>query len=194
MYTYGEPNAQTRIEQHGDFVLIKKDWCPQLAKITSTVCNTAYTPTEMQVSFTDAGHLTPDVVIIPAGLPAPGVKITCQYLVIRDFGVDWRHIKEPTKADPTLRAWLTRFETDKSLLFRIVGYSDCIGTPVKNTFLRKGRAFNVRELFGPSARSRIMFFGGAPLDTFLTDNSTVGGRANNRSVVIEFFINGATVI
>ena len=70
MYTYGEPNAQNRIEQHGDFVLIKKDWCPQLAKITSTVCKTAYTPTEMQVSFTNAGHLTPDVVLIPAGLPA----------------------------------------------------------------------------------------------------------------------------
>lgn len=199
MYTFnkssglGQPHAKTSIEQRGDFVLIHKDWCPELRKLQSNVC-TGYAPTEARISYTNAGHLTPDVVMVPSGIPAPDVKITCRYLIIRDFGVDWRHVKEPTKSEPLLLLWLTRFETDPSLLFRIVGYSDCVGTPATNTFLRKGRAHNVRNLLGVSARSRVMSVGGAPLGTYLTDNSTVQGRANNRSVVIEFFVAPPTAI
>lgn len=109
----------------------------------------------------------------PSGIPAPDVKITCRYLIIRDFGVDWRHIKEPTKREPLLLLLVDAFETDPSLLFRIVGYIDCLGTPATNTLRRKGRTHNVRNLLGVSARFRVMSVGGAPLDTYLTDNSTV---------------------
>ena len=199
MYTYtqasllGQP-VRTKIEQHGDCVLFEKDWCPELSKSKSTTCVPAYAAGEQQTSHTNAGHWPSDVVLVPGGLTGPGVNITCRYLIIRDFGVDWRHIKEPTKRELPLLLWLARFETDTTLLFRIVGYSDCIGTPAKNTFLRKGRAFNVLNLLGPSAKKRVLSVGGAPLDTFLVDNTTVQSRANNRSVVIEFFKNPPTVI
>ncbi len=171
----------------------EKDWCPELRKIQSASCF-AYEPSEIRISHTEAGHLTPDVVIIPSGMPAPGVVISCRYLVIRDFGVSWRHVKAAPKSDPLFNAWLARFESDKTLLFRIVGYSDCVGPEGNNLFLRKGRAQNVFRLLGPSARSRVISVQPAPADTFLTDNSTVAARANNRSVVIEFFINKPTVV
>lgn len=182
-----------RLKQDGS-VVVENEWCPQLSKITSETCVAAYQPNEIRISKTEAGHLTPDVVLVPAGLPGPNVKIICQYLIIRDFGVNWRHLKTATINEQFFKDMLAKFEADKSLVFRIVGYSDCVGFERHNTFLRKGRARNVFMLLGPSARSRVISVGAAPPKTYLTDNSTIAARADNRSVVIEFSVNSSATI
>jgi len=191
--SFAQPSKGPVITQHGDFAIIENEWCPQLSKIKSDTC-VSYAPNEVRISHTEAGHLAPDVVLVPTGLPGPNVKITCRYLIIRDFGVDWRHVKLATRSEQFLKDWLTRFETDTSLFFRIVGYSDCVGVERNNLHLRKGRARNVFKLLGPSARKRVISVIAAPPGTFLTDNSAIQGRANNRSVVIEFFVNGSQTL
>jgi hypothetical protein len=170
-----------------------KKWCPTLPKFHSTLCF-PYQANEIAISRTAAGHVTPDVVVVPSGVPAPNVIIACRYLIIRDFGVDWRHVKLATKSEVLFKNMLSQFEADTSLLFRIVGYSDCAGVERNNFLLRQGRTRNVFKLLGPSARSRVLAVTAAPADTFLTDNATVVARANTRAVVIEFFVNGSQVI
>lgn len=181
-----------KLRQHGDFVIIENQWCPELRKIQSDTC-VSYEPTEVRISHTEPGHLTPDVVLVPPGLPGPNVVFSCRYLVIRDFGVDWRHVKLAPRNEQLFKDWLNRFETDKSLFFRIVGYSDCVGFE-RNNLLRRGRARNVFRLLGSNARSRVTAVIAAPPRTYLTDNSTIAARANNRSVVIEFFVNTSQII
>ena len=182
-----------QLKQDGS-VVVENEWCPQLSKITSEACVAAYQPNEIRISKTEAGHVTPDVVLQPAGLPGPNVKIICQYLIIRDFGVNWRHLKRATINEQFFKDMLAKFEADKSLVFRIVGYSDCVGFERHNTFLRKGRARNVFMLMGASARSRVISVGAAPPKTYLTDNSTITARADNRSVVIEVSVNTSATI
>lgn len=173
--------------------LVPKKWCPELGKIQSNTC-VLYEPQEIAISRTAAGHLTPDVVLVQPGAPLPNTIVLCGYLIIRDFGVDWRHVKLAARNEQLFKDSLNRFETDKSLFFRIVGYSDCAGIERNNFLLRRGRARNVFKLFGSSARSRVTAVIAAPLQTFLTDNSTSAARANNRSVVIEFFVNSSQII
>jgi hypothetical protein len=171
-------------------VLPPDKWCPELPKVNSNAVF-PYQPNEIAISHTEAGHLAQDVGMFPdVGNPV------CQYLIIRDFGVDWRHVKSSTKNDLLLLTQLNRFETDKSLQFQIVGYSDCVGSERNNFLLRRGRARNVFQLLGQNARSRVFAVGAAPAHTYLTVNSTVASRAVNRSVVIEIFIDtsgGGTV-
>ena len=162
-------------------------WCPELAKVHSNAVF-PYQPNEIAISRTEGGNLAQDVVMIPA----VGNAI-CQYLVIRDFGVDWRHVKSSTRNHPLLLVQLNRFETDKSLQFRIVGYSDCAGDERNNLLLRRGRVRNVFHLLGNSARSRVFAVEPAPPHTYLTDNSTVSARAENRSVVIEIFADASGI-
>lgn len=166
-----------------------KKWCPTLGQMHSKLCF-PYQADEVAVSRTAAGHVTPDVVVVPSGVPAPNVVIACRYLIIRDFGVDWRHVKLAARSETLFKNMLSQFETDNSLLFRIVGYNDCVGVERNNFLLRRGRARNVFNLLGPGARSRVIAATAAPANTFLTDNSTVIARANTRAVVIEFFVNG----
>ena len=101
--------------------VVPKKWCPQLPKIQSNICF-SYGPQEIAISKTEAGHLTPDVVLLPQVVmpnPAmPNTVLSCQYLVIRDFGVNWRHVKLSTRNEQLFKDSLTRFETDKSLAFR----------------------------------------------------------------------------
>jgi|SRR5215470_10377014 len=119
-------------------VPLPRKWCPELPKIHSNAVF-PYQPNEIAISRTEAGHLAPDVVLIPnAASPDPTVgDPICQYLVIRDFGVDWRHVKSATRNEPLLLAQLNRFEIDKSLQFRIVGYNDCVGDEQNNLFCAK---------------------------------------------------------
>jgi len=152
--------------------------CSALAKVQSNAVF-SYQPNEIATSRTEAGHLAQDVAMVP-----PGAAI-CQYLIIWDFGVDWRHLKTSAKLDPVLVLQLHRFETDTSLQFQIVGFSDCVGAERNNLFLRTGRARNVFHLLGPSARSRVFAVKASPAHEYLKDNTTVGNRAANRAVVIE---------
>jgi outer membrane protein OmpA-like peptidoglycan-associated protein len=158
--------------------------CSPLAKINSNAVF-PYQPNEVATSRTEVGHLAADVAMVP-----PGAAI-CQFLFISDFGVDWRHLKTTAKLDPLLVLQLNRFETDTSLQFQIVGYSDCAGAERNNLFLRNGRARNVFHLLGPSARSRVFAVKAAPPHEYLYDNATIAGRAGNRGVVIEI-VAGAT--
>ena len=148
------------------------NWCPAPPKIVSTDVF-PYQANEVAISHTEAGHLTPDVV-----LTGVARNSLCQFLLIRDFGVNWRHVKALTLSDALLRAQLLRFETHKTLQFMIVGYSDSAGPERNNMFLRTGRARNVFHLLGPSARSRTVVKPATPNEYF-TVNSTVESRAQN---------------
>jgi len=170
--------------------LVPKPWCSELKKVQNSFCY-PYGPQEIAVSKTEAGHLTPDVVLVQSPAVPQNHFLSCQYLIIRDFGVDWRHLKRSAIKEQLFKDWLNRFETNKSLTFRIVGYSDCIGVERNNLFLRNGRARNVLQLLGPSARSRVLAVSAAPPGTYLTDNSTAAARANTRAAVIEIFFNSS---
>jgi hypothetical protein len=175
--------------------VVPKPICPALEKSNNNFCY-PYASNEIAISKTEAGHLTPDVVLVQPTL-GPGMQnvvVTCRYLIIRDFGVTWRHLKRSTLSETLLKDSLALFESDKSLTFRIIGYSDCVGPESKNLFYRRGRARNVFNLFGPGARSRVMASGPAPAGIFLTDNSTVVARARSRAVVIEVFVNSTGTI
>ena len=166
--------------------VVPKPWCSQLSKIENKICF-AYAPTEIATSRTEAGHLAPDVVLVQPGLIPQNTFVACRFLIIRDFGVDWRHVKRAATSEPLFQTTLARFEVDKTATFRIVGYSDCVGIERNNVVLRRGRARNVFRLFGSSARSRVLAVTAAPSGTYLVENSTVAGRANNRAVVVEIF-------
>ena len=170
--------------------VVPKSWCPELATVHKGLC-ASYEPGEIAKSITAAGHLTPDVVLIQPAVLVPNVTLACRYLVIRDFGVDWRHVKLAARNEQLLKDSLARFETDQSLFFRILGYSDCVGAERNNFLLRRGRARNVFALLGKKARARVMEVKPAPAETYLTNNSTIATRASNRSVVIQFFVNGS---
>lgn len=195
----GQPSGPTPQPVLPDIppVPMPNQWCAKLPQVVSHVC-AVYTPTEIAVSRTAAGHVMPDVLLLPSTPPTPpgGQKVTvaCQYLVIRDFGVDWRHVKLATRNEQLFKDSLARFEADNSLAFHIVGYSDCVGAERNNFLLRRGRARNVFKLFGRSARKRVMAVVAAPAHTYLLDNSTVARRAINRSVVIEIFPGSTGVV
>jgi hypothetical protein len=165
------------------------NWCPAPPKIVSTDVF-PYQANEVAISHTEAGHLTADVVLTGAAAS----NSLCQFLLIRDFGVNWRHIKALTLHDALLRAQLNRFETDNTLQFMILGYSDSAGPERNNVFLRTGRARNVFHLLGPSARSRTAVVKPATPNEYFTVNSTVASRAQNRSVVIHILANGSGTI
>ena len=133
-----------------------------------------YGPNEMQVSFSEAGHLASKVSLIGPG-----------QLLIADFGVDWRHVKHSTATNPTLQSWFKTFETNDTYRLKIFGYTDC--ESADNVGLRQGRAQRVEALLGSRARSRVTFRGMAALNQYVDTNQTVEGRARNRSVVIEFY-------
>jgi hypothetical protein len=189
------PFTPPKLEPMPTNPLIPPKWCPQLPKVNNAVCF-PYEPNEVTISWTEAGHLTPDVVLVPSVVPAgPGAPtLECEYLIIRDFGVDWRHVKASAISEPLFQSQMFRFNTNTKLMFRIVGYNDCVGPEAKNFPLRLGRARNVFKLLGSSARSRVLSVAAAPAATFLMDNSAIAGRANNRAVVIEVFHNGSATI
>lgn len=159
--------------------------CSALAKVYSAAVF-PYQANEVATSRTEVGHLGVDVSLVPP----VGV---CQYLIIWDFGVDWRHLKNIAQHDPLLAAQLIRFETDTSLQFQILGYSDSTGGERNNIFLRTGRARNVFRLFGPSARSRVFSVKPASSSEYLKDNTSMMNRAANRAVVVEIFAGSGTI-
>jgi hypothetical protein len=162
------------------------NWCPAPPKVVSTDVF-PYEANEVAISHTEAGHLAPDVVLTGA----TATSALCQFLLIRDFGVNWRHLKTVTLHDALLRAQLQRFEIDTTLQFMIVGYSDSAGSERNNVFLRTGRARNVFRLLGPGARSRTVVVQPAPPNEYFTVNATVASRAENRSVVIHILANAS---
>jgi hypothetical protein len=136
----------------------------------------AYETGEIQKSRTEQGHLPFDVMPHPRGL------------LIADFGVDWRHVKESTKKEKLLKDWLTATKSDLySIFLRIYGYSDCVGNEKNNMYLRRERAKRVHVLLDKDLQSRIDFVGPARAGEYVTDNGTVEGRAKNRGVIIELF-------
>jgi len=132
-----------------------------------------YEANELQASYSEAGHLAPDV-----------IRIAPDKLLVADFGVNSRNVKNAAATDPTLQSWFNTFETDDSYHLSIVGYSDCI--TADNIALRQGRAQRVEALLGSKARSRVTFRGMAALGDYVTTNATVEGRAKNRGVVVQF--------
>lgn len=146
-----------------------------LGQVTAEGVCSGYKSGEIKTSKTQKGHLPTDV------------RFTDRGLEITDFGVNWRSVKDSTKQEQLLKDWLNKFETTPNYQLRIIGYSDCIGKEKNNKFLREGRAKHIYELLGKSARSRTIFVGAASPGTYLSDNSTVAGRALNRGVVIEIY-------
>jgi len=71
------------------------------------------------------------------------------------------------------------------------GYADCIGSPTINLALRLGRADQFHAEF--PMPDKILSWYGAPLDSYVADNSSREGRARNRSVLIEETLRAADV-
>jgi hypothetical protein len=129
---------------------------------------------EIEKSKTQKGHLTSDVIPHARGL------------LIADFGVDWRHIKESTKKEKLLKGWLNAAKSDLySIFLRIYGYSDCVGDEKNNMYLRRERAKREHALREKDLQTRVDYVGPAAAGEYIADNSTVEGRAKNRGVIIE---------
>jgi outer membrane protein OmpA-like peptidoglycan-associated protein len=134
-----------------------------------------YEPGEIARSRTGDGILTHDV--MPRGRDA---------MLIGDFGVDRSAVKQETKEDSDLQAWIAVFESDPSYQLSILGLDDCVGAPAKRAALRKRRAESVLALLGPAARARVAVADAAPEGDFTADNQSIGGRAMNRGVLVQF--------
>ncbi|WP_446810389.1 hypothetical protein ACH50O_02015 [Methylomonas sp. 2BW1-5-20] len=144
-----------------------------LGQAAPAACNPD--PGEVALSHTAAGVLGKDV------------EITDKGVLVADFGIDRRSVKGAAKIE--LAPLLRRFETDPAIAeIRIHGFTDCIGpgNAAYHTWLRRERARRIRDLLGPVARSKLKFFGPAPVDTYIGSNTDRVGRARNRSVLIEF--------
>jgi outer membrane protein OmpA-like peptidoglycan-associated protein len=144
-----------------------------LGQAAPASCNPA--PGEVALSHTASGILGKDV------------EVTAKGVLVADFGVDRRSVKTAAKTE--LAPLLRRFETDPAITeIRIHGFTDCIGpgNAAYQTWLRRERARRIRDLLGPVARSKLKFFGPAPVNTFIGPNTDRVGRARNRSVLIEF--------
>ena len=133
-----------------------------------------YEQGEIDDSHSESGILGNDIILEPGRI------------IIADFGVDWRHVKNIAKTSPTLQSWFQIFESNPSYSLKIVGYSDCVGSENNNTHLRQGRAKRVEDLLPAGAKSRVGFRGMAALGDYIGNNTTKEERAKNRGVVIEF--------
>jgi len=132
-------------------------------------------PGEVTASHTPAGILTKDV------------ESTDKGLLIADFGIDWRHVKDSAKSE--LVPWIHKFETEPEITaICIYGYTDCIGPGDAryHTWLRTQRARRIFNLLGLIARSKVKVCGPAPLGTYIGPNTDRAARARNRSVLIVY--------
>jgi outer membrane protein OmpA-like peptidoglycan-associated protein len=123
----------------------------------------------------------------PAGILTKDVEITDKGVLVTDFGIDRRSVKDGAKSE--LASLIHRLETDPAITeIRIYGFTDCIGSggAQYHMWLRRARARRVHDLLGPVARAKVKFVGSAPLGTFIGPNTDRAGRARNRSVLIEF--------
>jgi peptidoglycan hydrolase-like protein with peptidoglycan-binding domain len=122
-----------------------------------------------------------------AGILAKEVENTSRGILIADFGIDWRSVKERAKRE--LNPCLHMLETDPTISeIWICGYTDCIGPGdgAYHTWLRTERARRVFKLLGPVARSKVKSVGPAPIGSYFGPNSDRVGRAQNRSVLIVY--------
>jgi hypothetical protein len=133
-----------------------------------------YGPGEVEKSRQDKGFLPQPV------LPQAGPKI-----LVADFGVDWRHVKQSVIDHPVLLRFLTEEAADPGVRFEVVGYSDCAGAEFNNTFLRTGRARRVSEMIGTRAKGRPVSPSAGALKTYVVENDDQVGRAVNRGVIVE---------
>jgi hypothetical protein len=129
---------------------------------------------EVATSRTEKGHLATDAFPFPTG---------SENLLVADFGVDWRHVKDSTRDDAALKSRLAALEDDTIPKLTLLGFSDCVAGERYNVHLRQGRARNVFNLLGPKARARAVA-DAAPKGEYLVGNDTVDNRALNRSVLI----------
>ena len=55
-----------------------------------------------------------------AAAPPPNISVLCGYLIIRDFGVAWRHVQRAARNEQLFKDWLNQFETAE-----IISSPDC---------------------------------------------------------------------
>ena len=167
------PRAVARWQQKRglkpDGILGPKTW----TRIKVMLC-AGYEPGEVTKSLSKEGHLNQDVFMTKGG-----------WLVIADFAVGKSEIKAVTRRERLLRDSLEKFETDPPDEILVIGFSDCVGKEKNNEALRRSRAVQVANLFGPKARTRVRVFSGK-MGRYLSDNITSTNRARNRSVLIQW--------
>ncbi len=142
---------------------------------SDTSCAKEYPKGEVATLRNEQGVLDEDVIDAGGG-----------ELLIADFGVDWRHVKNSIQKNPVFKQWLSIFESDSSYQLSVNGYSDCVGEAGNNSYLRSLRAKNIVSLFSDSLKARTKIVGGAPADHYYTNNTAPVNRAKNRSVLISF--------
>jgi peptidoglycan hydrolase-like protein with peptidoglycan-binding domain len=122
-----------------------------------------------------------------AGFLAKEVEENDRGILVADFGIDWRSVKERAKAE--LSPFIRKLETDPTISeIWIYGYTDCIGPgdATYHKWLRMERARRVFNLLGPIARSKVQSVGPATLGSHFVSNADRVGRARNRSVLIVY--------
>jgi hypothetical protein len=134
------------------------------------VCH-GYEPGEVEKSKRDPGVLD-----TPISLERQDM------LLIGDFGVDWRHLKDSVRSDVVLRAWLSTRDPDTEL--DVTGFSDCVGDEANNVSLREGRARNVAMMLNSILTSHRQPITAAAGLGFVATNANRVGRAKNRGTTV----------
>jgi len=126
-------------------------------------------------------------------LASPVIRHASGGLMIADCAVNWRSPRPSARVAPLLQEFVRVTRTNPNIQIRIVGYSDCVGEERNNSVLRLGRARKVYQLLkellgvGPQwdrLRPNIKVEA-APGGTYVADNSSAQGRAQNRGALIQ---------
>jgi outer membrane protein OmpA-like peptidoglycan-associated protein len=132
-----------------------------------------YEPGELDQSKQESGVLSS-----PVWLIGPDT------ILVADFGVNWRHVKDSAAKHPLLATWRGIIDSNPFATIEMTGFSDCVGTEGNNEHLRAGRARRVAALLGSEVDPGRYTVKAAPRNTFFTDNLNRFSRAMNRSVTI----------
>ncbi len=124
-YQPGNERGQ-RLLAHELVHTIQQNMNPERIQKQDADC-AGYGTIEIANSRSEKGILDNDIILEPGKI------------IIADFGVDWRHIKDIAKKNPTFRSWLQTFDQNTSYRLNITGYSDCVGAENNNTYLRHQR-------------------------------------------------------
>jgi hypothetical protein len=131
---------------------------------------------EVARSHTKAGIL-PDNVL---GEPAD------QRVTVWDFAVGDATLPPNVTDDPAWERAMSVIVGDPSMMVAVTGFTDEAGGAAENLALRAARAQALIAAMPPAVRVRVRFSHSVALQRFLDTNSTVEGRAHNRSARVSY--------
>lgn len=127
------------------------------------------------------GVLDRDVSLL-GGLGSP-YPASGDSVVVGDFAPDSANLKPSTRSE-LASSWSPILESQPSQRYEILGFTDCVGDPAKNTHLRDARAKAVAELIPQTAKRASVVGPAASGDFLMPANASRTERAWNRSVLV----------